>query len=33
MSVNAIYVNRFPVAAAQVKTGELTVMANLGVNF
>jgi hypothetical protein len=33
LSVNAIYVNRFPVIATQTKTGELTVMANLGINF
>ncbi|MDQ3111164.1 MAG: hypothetical protein M3R17_14830 [Bacteroidota bacterium] len=33
LSVNAIYVNRFPVIATQAKTGELTVMANLGINF
>jgi hypothetical protein len=33
LSVNAIYVNRFPVVATQIKTGELTVMANVGINF
>jgi hypothetical protein len=33
LSVNAIYVNRFPVLAAQTVTGELTVTANLGLNF
>lgn len=33
LSVNAIYLNRFPVLAVQSKTGELTVTANLGVSF
>jgi hypothetical protein len=33
LSVNAIYVNRFPVAATQLKTAELTITANLGINF
>ena len=33
LSVSAVYVNRFPVLATQAVTGELTVIANLGVNF
>ncbi|CAN5819704.1 hypothetical protein BH11BAC7_BH11BAC7_12420 [soil metagenome] len=33
LSLNAIYVNRFPVLVTQTQTGELTVTANLGVNF
>jgi hypothetical protein len=33
VGINAIYVNRFPLDAAQTKTGELTMMANLGINF
>ncbi len=33
LSVNAIYVNRLPLIATQTKTGELTVMANIGINF
>ncbi len=32
-SVNAIYVNRLPVISTQAKTGELTVMVNLGWSF
>ncbi|MEO5642409.1 MAG: hypothetical protein ABIQ40_16660 [Bacteroidia bacterium] len=33
LSLKAIYVNRFPVLVMQTQTGELTVTANLGVNF
>jgi hypothetical protein len=33
MSVNGIYLNKFPVLSAQRKTGELTVTANLGWSF
>jgi hypothetical protein len=33
LGINAVYVNRFPIIATQTKTGELTVMANLGWSF
>jgi hypothetical protein len=33
LSVNAVYVERFPVNPLQIKTGELTATINLGVNF
>ncbi len=33
LSINAIYVNKFPINPAQIQTRELTVTANLGVSF
>ena len=33
LSLNAIYVNRFPIVRTQATTGELTITVNLGLNF